>query len=85
MLHCFKLQSVGCFFIGQFQKHVYPLIKIASDIAVFFKPQGRKLDIFNCTLVSHKEIPSSKPQANNELLTVSLEKLHLIIVVFSFS
>lgn len=85
ILHYFKLQSVRFFFIGPFWKHVYPLIKIASDIAGFFKSQGRKLDIFNCTLVSRMEIPSSKPQANNEMLTVPLEKLHLIIVVFSFS
>lgn len=84
MLHYLKLQSIRFFFTGPSWKHVYPLIKIASDTACFFKSQGRKLDIFNCTLVFHKEIPSSKPRANNELLTVPVEKLHLTVVVFSF-
>lgn len=39
------------------------------------------LDGFNCTFVSHKKMPYSKPQADGKLLTVPLEKLHLIIEV----
>lgn len=65
---------------------VFLLIKIVSDFAGFFKSPGINLDCFNSTLVSHKEMPTSNPQANPQakLLTVPLETFHLMILIYLF-